>query len=72
MEINVRELYNGAFQFFLWSNKEVKPITAAQKNDISNLSHEENSEYHLIGECYIGINKFYFGEVIVKDLKLTV
>ena len=59
MDVNVRELVNGSFQFYLWTNKENVSIPAALSPDDSQLSGDEvYIDHKLISECYIGMNKF--------------
>lgn len=60
--VNIRELASGSFQFFLWAKQDVLN-TSVSGDDSSDYSSEEvYIDHKLIGECFIGMNKFFFTE----------
>ena len=62
MNINVRELATGTFQFFLWANKDGLNKSTSDEEDSDFSSEEVYIDHKLIGECFIGMNKFFFGD----------
>ena len=59
--MNIRELVSGSFQFYLWTNKE-QINTPNQANKDQDDSGEVYIDHRLVAECYIGMNKFFFGQ----------
>lgn len=62
MNVNVRELASGNFQFFLWANKKGNNLNKSRsEDDMSDYSSEEvYIDHKLVGECFIGTNKLFF------------
>lgn len=69
MIVSVDELVNGSFNFFLWADNEAGGSFHAKTPDDE--SHQQVVDLKLIGECYVGINKFFFSQAeIVNKLNL--
>jgi hypothetical protein len=69
MTVSVDELVSGSFNFFLWADNETvsNQITTVEDN-----SHHV-VDLKLIGECYVGINKFFFShtEIVILYYSLN-
>ena len=62
MELNVHEIPNNSFQFFLWSIKE-KEIASIHNSGNPDDTHIY-IDHKLIGECYISLYKIYTDEEV--------
>jgi hypothetical protein len=67
MSVHVSELVNGSFAFFLWANNDT-----IKKRVNPDESADTIIDLKLIGECHIGINKFFFSDAeIVRKCPLS-
>jgi len=71
VNVSLKELANGSFQFFLWANKEAEHKKEGDGHDES--MEEVIIDHKLVGECYIGMKKLFedfeknFGEDSLND-----
>ena len=59
MNINVRDLATGTFQFFLWANKEGLNKSISEDESMDYSTDEVYIDHKLVGECFIGMSKFF-------------
>ena len=66
MELNVHDMPNNSFQFFLWAIKDKEAAIVTSTNQ--NFGNIEDShiyiDHKLVGECYMSLYKIYIEEEV--------
>jgi hypothetical protein len=69
LAVSVDELVSGSFNFFLWADNE--SVGSFLVRTVEDESHHV-VDLKLVGECYVGINKFFFNqaEIVTENKKI--